>query len=127
MTALPEVERIALELPEAEEGTWFGQRAWNIKGKTFVWERPLRQRDEDELGDAAPDGVVIGVRVPDELIKQVLVENEGPAVFTIDHFEGFNAVLIDLDRIEEDLLGDLIADAWRTMAPARFVEDFDSN
>jgi len=124
---MADTERIAIGLPDAEEGTWFGQRAWKVKGKTFTWERPLRQRDEDELGDAAPDGVVIGVRVPDELIKQVLVENEGPVVFTINHFEGFNAVLVSLDQVENELLEDLITDAWRIMAPARLVEDFDSD
>lgn len=127
MATIVDVERVAIELPEVEEGTWFGQRAWKVKGKTFVWERPLRQRDEDELGDAAPDGVVIGVRVPDELIKQVLVENEGPAVFTIDHFKGFNAVLVDLDRIEDDLIEDLITEAWRTMAPARLTAELDAD
>ncbi|MBN8870022.1 MAG: MmcQ/YjbR family DNA-binding protein [Solirubrobacterales bacterium] len=127
MPSLMDVERIALGLPEAEAGTWFGQQAWKVRGKTFVWERPLRQRDEDELGDAAPDGVTVGVRVPDELIKQVLCENEGPAVFTINHFKGFDAVLIALDQVEGDLLEDLITDAWRTMAPADLAEDFDED
>lgn len=123
MATLGDVERIALALPEVEEGTSYGNQAWKVRGKTVVWERPLRQRDEDELGDATPDGVVVGVRVPDELTKEVLCENEGPAVFATAHFEGFNAVLIDLDRIEADLLEDLIEDSWRTLAPRTLLDN----
>lgn len=123
MATLSDVERIALDLPEVQEGTSYGNRAWKVRNKTFVWERPLRQRDLDELGDAAPDGVVVGARVADELTKDVLCENEGPAVFATTHFDGFNAVLIDLDRVEGDLLEDLINDAWRAMAPARLTSE----
>lgn len=122
MASLADVERIALGLPETGEGTSYGNRAWKVRNKTFVWERPLRQRDEDELGDAAPDGVVIAVRVPDELTKEVLCENEGPAVFATAHFKGFNAVLIDLERIEADLLEDLIEESWRALAPRTLLE-----
>jgi hypothetical protein len=127
VAAPADVERIALGLPEAEEGTSYGNRAWKVKGKAFVWERPLRQRDEDELGEAAPEGVIVGVRVPDELTKEVLCEKQGPAVFTVSHFDGYNAVLIALDQVEADLLEDLIIDAWRTIAPAGLAKEFDDH
>lgn len=117
MAAAADVERIALGLPEAEEGTWFGNRAWKVRGKTFVWDRPLGAKDVQELGDAAPEGPVIGVRVEDDLAKRILCDNEGPAVFTVSHFKNFDAVLIDLESIETDLLEDLIADSWATQAP----------
>ncbi|HMT04450.1 MAG TPA: MmcQ/YjbR family DNA-binding protein [Solirubrobacterales bacterium] len=124
MATIADVERIARALPEAEEGTSYGNQAWKVRRKTFVWERPLRSRDEDELGEATPEGDVVGVRVPDEFTKMVLCENEGPAVFATAHFDGFNAVLIDLEAIEPDLLEDLITDSWRAMAPARLAEGF---
>ena len=47
-------------------------------------------------------------------------------VFTVAHFDGFDAVLIDLEKVELDLLEDLITDSWRTLAPARLVKDFNS-
>lgn len=125
MGTIADVERISLALPEAEEGTSYGSQAWKVRRRTFAWERPLRQRDKDELGDATPGGIVLGVRAEDELAKQVLCENEGPAVFTVAHFDGFSAVLIDLEAIEPDLLEDLITDSWRAMAPARLVKGFD--
>lgn len=126
MSTLAVVERVAFGLPEVEEGTSYGNRAWKVKGRTFVWERPLRNRDEEELGDDAPDGLVVGVRVPDEFAKQVLCENEGPAVFVTSHFDGFDAVLIDLELADPDLLEDLITESWRTLAPARLVKEFDA-
>ena len=123
MAALTDVERIALALPKAEAGTWFGNRAWKVGGKTFVWDRALGPKDEAELGDAAPEGPIVGVRVEDELAKDVLCENEGPVVFTISHFRNFDAVLIDIEKIEEDLLEDLIAESWRVMAPPALTSD----
>lgn len=119
---MADVERFALALPKVEEGTWFGNRAWKVNGKTFVWERPLRTKDEEELGEAAPDGITIGVMVEDEMVKQVLCDNEGPAVFTVSHFRNFNAVLIALDKIGMDLLEDLIADSWATQAPSKLLD-----
>ena len=75
------------------------------------------------VGDAAPEGPIVGVRVEDELAKDVLCENEGPVVFTISHFRNFDAVLIDIEKIEEDLLEDLIAESWRVMAPPALTSD----
>jgi hypothetical protein len=71
--------------------------------------------------------VIVGVRVPDELTKEVLCENEVPAVFALWQFEGYNAVLIALEQVEDDLLDDLITDAWRTMAPASLVSGLDGD
>jgi len=127
VAALADVERIALALPEAEEGTWFGNRAWKVRKKTFVWERPLRAKDEEELGDATPEGITIGVMVEDEMAKMVLCENEGPAVFTVSHFRNFNAVLIDLDSIALDLLEDLIGDSWQIKAPPSLFSESESD
>jgi hypothetical protein len=122
---LADAERISLSLPEAVEGTSYGNRAWKVKGKTFAWERPLGKKDEAELGDRAPDGDILGVRVPDELVKEILCENEGPAVFVTTHFDGFDAVLIDLKKVDPELLEDLITDSWRTMAPAKLAAGLD--
>ena len=56
MAGWADVCEIAAALPGAEEGTTFGNAAWKLRGKPFVWERPLRSRDLQELGDAAPIG-----------------------------------------------------------------------
>lgn len=125
MTTWDDIERIAFALPDVEESTQRGDRAWKVRGKAFVWARPLRTRDLEELGAAAPAGDIACVWVADELIKDLLVTNEGPAVFTTGHFDGYNAVLIALDLVETDLIEDLITDSWRAKAPKRLAAEFD--
>lgn len=54
------------------------------------------------------------MRVADQLAKEVLCEHEAPAVFATTHFAGHDIVLIDLHVIDDDLLEDLITEAWTT-------------
>ncbi|MCB0973729.1 MAG: MmcQ/YjbR family DNA-binding protein [Actinobacteria bacterium] len=103
MATWQDVEGVAARLPEVDESTWFSNRAWKVRGKTFVWDRPLRKKDLDELGAAAPDGAVLGVRVADAAEKQAVLKMHD-TVFTIDHFRNFDAVLVDLDAIDVEAL-----------------------
>lgn len=125
MATWDDVRRLALALPEAEESTVSGgNRAWVVRGKLFVWERPLRKSDLAALGDAAPDGPILGVRTADLDAKDaVLAGNEGVA-FTIPHFTGYPAVLIRLEEADVDLLEELIADAWLSRAPKRVAKEW---
>ena len=63
MATWDDVSRIALGLPETSEDESRGTRAWRVRDKGFVWERPLRKSDLKALGDAAPDGPILGARV----------------------------------------------------------------
>ena len=58
-----DVARIVAELPETTEAS---PRNWRVRKKLMVWERPLRKADYAALGDAAPDGDILGARVSDE-------------------------------------------------------------
>ena len=69
-----------------------------------MWERPLRVKDRLDLGDAAPDGPILGARVEHELAKRVLIDEDPSVFFTIPHFDGYAAVLIRLERIGLDAL-----------------------
>ena len=120
---LDDVERLARSLPDVEEGTSYGNRAWKVRGKTFVWERPLRARDREELADAAPDGPVVGVAVEHLVAKEAVIRNE-PGCFTTAHFDGYAAVLVALDDVDAGLLDELITDAWLTKAPKATAADF---
>ena len=55
MATWEDVARIALALPETDEGISRDLRHWRMKDRGFVWERPLRRSDLEALGDAAPD------------------------------------------------------------------------
>ena len=124
MATWDDVRRVSLELPGVEEGTGHGNRQWAVKGKTLAWERPLRRADLEHLGDRAPTGDVLGIRVPDEGVKQALVADDPGVFFTTPHFDGYPAVLAVLEAIGEDELRELLTEAWLDRAPKRMVKEF---
>jgi hypothetical protein len=121
MATWDDVARICLALPGTAESTSYGKRAWKVADKTFVWERPLRARDLEELGAAAPRGPVLGAAVPDEGAKHALVADEPDVYFTTAHFDGHAAVLVRLDAIGEQELTELAGEAWACRAPRRLL------
>jgi hypothetical protein len=113
-----QVRRCARALPGAVEETSRGSAAWVVNKKFFVWERPLRKSDLAALGDAAPKGAILGVRTADLEMKEAL------ALFTIPHFDGYPAVLVQLDKISANNLKRLILEAWLARAPERSVREY---
>ena len=125
MATWKDVNRLALALPDAEEGTTYGgNRAWTVRKKLFLWERPLRKRDLEALGDAAPDGPILGARVEHLIAKEALLADESGVFFTTPHFDGYPAVLIRLPEIDLDLLEEVATEAWLARAPKRLVREF---
>jgi hypothetical protein len=100
-----------------------GSRQWRIAGLLYAWERPLRRADLAELGDAAPTGPVLAVRVPDEGAKLALVAEEPELFFTTAHFRGYPAVLCRLDRLGGTVLRELVGEAWACRAPRRLLAE----
>ena len=127
MASWEDVRRIALDLPETDEGTTHGNRSWRVKEKGFVWERPLRRGDLDALGDAAPDGPILGARVENGMAKEALVANDPDVFFTTPHFNGYPAILIQLDNISVEDLTEVIVEAWLAKAPKRLVKEYLDN
>ena len=121
MATWDDVERLALALPETSEGTSFGNRAWTVKGKGFVWERPLRRGDLEALGDDAPDGPILGARVEHLGAKEALLADASGAYFTTPHFDGYPAILVRLDDISVEDLNEVIIEAWLARAPKRLA------
>jgi hypothetical protein len=116
-----DVRRLALALPETSESTTRGNAAWKVRDKLFVWERPLRQSDLRALGDAAPDGPILGARAEHLGAKEVLIHADPDIFFTTPHFDGYPAVLVRLERISVDELAEVILDAWFARAPKRLA------
>jgi len=123
MISLDEVATACLALPETTEVVSRGARQWRVKDKLFVWERPLRRKDLEELGDAAPDGPVLGARVPDEGARAALIADQPDVYFTISHFDGYPAVLVRLDELDRAGLAELVEDAWACRAPRRLLAE----
>jgi hypothetical protein len=124
MATWEDVRRIALALPETGERLSRDRRQWRVRDKLFVWERPLRPKEVDALGDDAPDGPILGARVEHLLAKEVLLADDPRVFFTTSHFDGYPAVLVRLDRIAIDDLHELVTEAWLARAPSRLVKAY---
>ena len=119
-----DVRRLALALPETSEGTAHGNTAWRVRDKLFVWDRPLRSRDLEALGEAAPTGPVLGARVEHLVAKEALLADDPAVYFTTPHFDGYPAVLVALERITAADLEEVIVEAWLCRAPKRLARDY---
>lgn len=129
MATWKDVEEIALALPEVAEEPSFGNRAWKVRKKLFAWERPLRAKEVEQLGVAAPpaDAPILGVRVPDEEAKAALLASEPEIYFTTPHFDGHPSVLVLLDRIPRSDLEEALAEAWLSRAPKRVAASWSTS
>jgi hypothetical protein len=116
-----DVRRLALALPETSEAVSRELRQWRVKDKGFVWERPLRRADLEALGDDAPDGPILGVRVEHLIAKEALLADDPSVYFTTPHFDGYPAILLRLDDISVEDLHEVIVEAWLVRAPKRLA------
>jgi len=119
-----DVRRIALSLPRATERSSRGVLQWRVADRLFVWERPLRPGEIAALGDAAPDGPIIGARVEHLLAKEALLADDPEVFFTTPHFDGYAAVLALLDRITPQALEEVVDEAWLCRAPKAVARDY---
>ncbi|MGD9989240.1 MmcQ/YjbR family DNA-binding protein [Pseudonocardia sp.] len=120
MASWGDVRRLALALPETTEREG-EQPEWCVRGKGFVWDRPLRRADLAALGAAAPDGPVLGAWVADLGVKDALIADDPAVFFTTPHFDGFRAVLVRLDAIAAAELAEIVEGAWLARAPKRLA------
>ena len=123
MVKVGEAARMALELPEVTEGERHGQRTWFVAGKGFAWARSFSKADIRRFGDAKPpDGPILAVRVADLGEKEAVLAAHPTAFFTIPHFDGYSAVLIQLNKVTKRPLREAIVDGWLACAPPALAE-----
>jgi len=107
MATWEDVVSWACELPEVEEATWYRTPGLKVAGKGFA-----RLRTEAEGGLVLFCGL-------DE--KAALLESGDPAFFTTPHYDGHGSILVDLAKVDEDQLRELLEDSWRRKAPAKLL------
>ena len=114
-----DVAAIAESLPDVTVGLKWGRRTWMVAGKGFAWERPMSKADVKRWGDAPlPSDPILGVRVDDLVEKEAVLAANPKAFFTIEHFNGYPAFLIELRKVTRAALRDALVDGWLACAPA---------
>ena len=125
MITLDDAARIALELPEVTQAERHGNRTWFVGKKAFAWERPFSKADIRRFGDEKPpEGPILAVSVEDLVEKEAVLAAHPQAFFTIPHFDGYAAVLIQLPKVSEKELREAILDGWLTSAPRSLADHY---
>ena len=121
-----DIDEICASLPETELGISWGDRpTYKVRGRGFLLYRaPHKTAVDPSTGKLFDDLLVI--TTANAADKEALVADESLPFFTIDHFKGFNAVLVQQSRlgeIDRDELAEVITDAWASRAPKTLVRE----
>jgi hypothetical protein len=125
VSTIDDVALIASALPEVIQGERHQHRAWSVAGKVFAWERSFSKADLKRFGDAVPPSEpILAVRVEDLEEKEAILAEHRAGFFTIPHFDGYAAVLIELSAASEQDLREAILDGWLACAPPRLTQPY---
>jgi hypothetical protein len=123
---IADVARIAATLPEVTEGERRGTLTWLVAGQVFAWERPYSKADIKRFGSTPyPAEPLVGVRTAGLNEKEALLATTSSAVFTIEHFNGYAAVLVCLAEVDEQELTEVLTEGWLAKAPAALAAELD--
>ena len=104
------VRELAGAFPGVEEGTCYGEPAFRVRKKLFTWMSPHKH------------GALCVQVDPGE--KELLIEANPEAYLTTPHYADSPTLLVRLEQIDRDELGQRIEDAWLLRAPKRLVDEF---
>jgi hypothetical protein len=105
------VRKLALALPEVEEGTGYGRPAFRVGGKVFA----CIGREGNE---------VLAARVGFEE-RDFLMRSEPNVFYVTPHYANWPWVLVRLKAVEVGSLRDLLTEAWLFRAPPKLAATFE--
>ena len=121
MATRADVRRIALSLPETEEGTdrfAFSVRAkGKSKGFAWVWLERIEPKKP-----RVPNSDVLAVRVASNAQKDLMISAEPAKFFTEPHYNGYPAVLVRLAEVSRAEMRILLEEAWACQAPKELLQ-----
>ncbi|MGV8873372.1 MAG: MmcQ/YjbR family DNA-binding protein [Rhodococcus sp. (in: high G+C Gram-positive bacteria)] len=125
MSTIDSAAAVTADLPGVTVGIRYGHSAWAVGKNVFAWLRPFSKADLKRFGDRTPpSGPILAIRTADLHEKEAILAAHPRACFTIPHFDGFAAVLVDLDNAEDDELRELLIDGWLVYAPEDVAEAY---
>lgn len=110
--------RIAASLPGVSDRSTEASVALYVAGRHFAWSWPQRMGAKRAR---VPRLDVLVLRCPIEA-KETILEADPDRFFTDPHYDGYAAVLLRLDAVDEAELEPILISAWRCMAPPDLVE-----
>ena len=69
-----------------------------------------------------PEGPILTIRTADLAEKEAILAANPSAFFTIPHFNGYSAFLIQLDKADAKALKDALTDGWLACAPRSLAD-----
>lgn len=107
------VRRMALTLPNVEEGTSYKTPALKVKGKLFV-----RWRTE-----ADPDTIVLKMPLDQ---REELMAGDPETYFITDHYRNYPWVLVRLSKVHPDALHELLNIGYSDASPGKRLRKLSS-
>ena len=124
MATQEDVRRLALALPQVvATGDVLGFAVRHgAKRRGIAWSWKMRV---DPKRARVPNPDVLGVRVADQSAKEELLAAVPEVTLTEPHYDGYPAVLIRLEAVGVDELGELLTDSWLCVAPRSLIRAFE--
>lgn len=114
-----DVEGFVTKLSDVETGVSWGTRTYSVGKTNIAWRRPFSKADLKRFGDETPpQGDILAVRVESLDAKDALLSMELPGFFTIPHFNGYPAVLIELRKARAKDVRTAVSEAHRVASQA---------